>query len=331
MYNGIATCVDRMINPSRTKLNILVEPTHEAYQTLLGELGHNFYMIQGNGIKTWDFHTKPLPKNHFIINRPIEISFPLGIRIDLVLSQQRFGNLQRFADIAQKLGVPHVTIDHCLPPSNWTKTIINRTKEIPVDKRIFITEFSKTAWFGTDQDIILYHGIDPVQFSGWTGGSEAGISVVNKFASRDVFCGWNIWSEAAKKIPVELVGDNPGLSESAKSTDELVSKLRKAKYFLNTSQWSPIPMSLVEAMMVGCPIITTRKQEIPKFITHEVNGLFADTPEEIVAAAARISENPEFAAQLGQNARATALEYFGLDRFVKEWNNVLADAYRNFK
>jgi hypothetical protein len=326
MYTPVSYALSR-INKNKQKLNILTLPTHEAFQTMLDKTGHNFYMMTGPNMKGWDFHTKPLPPNHYLLP-PTDGGLPVGIEFDLLLSQQRFGNLQMFLDISRKIGVPVLHIDHTMPPKELNHKQLASLTSLRANKHVFITEFSKAAWEGQPEDSVVYHGVSPSLFSGWHGKETHGISVVNQFASRDVFCGWNIWQEVSRQVPIQLVGENPGLSQSAKSTEELVQKLASARFFLNTSQWSPIPLSLIEAMMVGCPIITTDKQEIPKFLKHEENALIANTPDEMVRAARRLQVDDELCQKLSRNVRQTALQFFSIDRFTKEWNDIILSTYK---
>jgi hypothetical protein len=329
MYTPISYALSR-VNKNKTKLNILTLPTHEAFQTMLDSTGHNFYMMTGPQIKGWDFHTKPLPPNHYLLP-PNDGNIQPGIEYDLLLSQQRFGNLQMFLDLGKRLGVPVLHIDHTMPPPNIKPKQLDGLVSLRANKHAYITEFSKNAWRGSPNDAVIYHGVDSNVFKGWGQVGSVGthgISVVNQFASRDVFCGWNMWQEVAKQVPMKLIGENPGVSESAKSTEDLVNQLATARFFLNTSQWSPIPLSLIEAMMVGCPIITTSKQEIPKFLHHEENALIADNVDDMVKSARRLMVDDDLCKKLSQNVRATALQFFSLERFVNDWNDILVGTYK---
>lgn len=318
MYTPISNTLHR-INYKPKKLNILTFCTHEGYQTMLAKTGHNFYMLTGNNMKAWDYQTKPIPPNHYLC-QPNHL--PDGVQFDLIFSQSRFGQLQNALELKRRLDLPICHVDHTEILPNLAPNQVQELIGLKADKHVFITEHNRRTWQGNLDSVVIKHGIDLDIFQGWNGAGDHGISVVNQFANRDVFCGWELFKIIASKLKIQLVGDNPGISESAKSTEDLVHKLATARYFLNTSQLSPIPLSLLEAMAVGCPILSTAKQEIPKVITHGVNGLLYDTPEEAIMYAQKLIKEPEYAATLGAAARKTIEEKYNIGRFVQEWNKV---------
>ncbi len=325
MLSPIVTKINKVNNTSKKRLNILCQPTHEGLQSLLGYLPHNFYMIAGDGVKKWDFHTRPLPPNHYLLTAPNYI--PPDLDIDILFSQDRFGCLQRFLDLSNKTGVPVVHIDHALPHPQWSKRQIEESKGMRAHSHVYVAQKSKETWGGRPEDPVIYYGLDDKKFDGWTGSKMEGISVVNLFAQRDVFCGWNLWQGVAKQVPIKLVGENPGLSESAKSVEHLIQMLGEARFFYNSSQYSTFPLTVAEAMMVGTPVISTAKQELPNIIEHGVNGFLADTEQEAVKYAHLLLSDLELAKRISKAGRQTAMEKFGMDTFLSKWNDVFYKAY----
>ena len=326
MYTPISYSLNRL-NQGPKRLKILTCPTHESHATMLSGLDHDFYFLTGPQIKNWDFHTKPLPSNHYLLTKPYP-PFPQGLEIDLLFAQEPT-SLQRFLEIKQQLGIPVLSLTHTMPPKGINDKQLNRLKTLRANHHVYITEFSKNAWCGQPNDQVIYHGINTEVFKGWNGlTAQHGISVVNQFASRDIFCGWTEWQQVAKTTPMKLVGENPGLSESAKSTEDLVQQLCSARYFLNTSKWSPIPLSLLEAAACGCPIITTNHQEIGKFFKHEENCLVANTAEEMITATVRLQTDTALCQLLGAAARETVLKHFDYMRFLAEWDQAFLRTWK---
>lgn len=328
MITPIESVLHKINNPGKVRpLNILTSATHEGYQTLLGYLPHKFYMLQGPGFKTWDYVTKPVPDNHYIINQPFPEFFPKDVEFDLILSQDRFGGLQRFLEIGKRLNIPVLHIDHALVPTNWNVETCKQIKSIRANKHLFVAQTSKDNWEGKLEDQVIYYGLDNQLFNGWTGGKLHGISVVNHFPQRDVFCGWNIWKQVSQTISMKLVGENPGLSESAKSTEHLVSMLAESRFFLNTSQHSTFPMTVAEALMVGVPVISTSKRELPLFIEHGINGFLADSPEDMIKYANLLLQDYDLAKKISAAARERALDQFSQAKFLKAWDTAIRECY----
>ena len=75
----------------------------------------------------------------------------------------------------------------------------------------------------------------------------------------------------------------------------------------------PFGLSVIEAMACGTPVIATRRGAMPELIEHGVTGFLVDSPEEAVAAIARIGEIDRAA------CRRAVADRFSVDR--------MADAY----
>ena len=128
---------------------------------------------------------------------------------------------------------------------------------------------------------------------------------------------------------MKLIGENPGLSKSASSTEELIKDICASRFYLNTATWSTLPMSLVEAMMIGCPVISTSYLEAGLLIKHGENGFIADSPEDMIKYANLLINDYELAKSIGQKGREFAIETFKLDKFIQQWSDVLYNTWNN--
>jgi len=306
-------------SPSRKKLNILCFPTHEGYQTALANTGHNFYMMGGPNLKSWDYHTRPLPPNHYIY--PISNGLRFDIEIDLILTQERFNQLPMGLDIQKTCGAPLVHLEHTEPPPGINEKQLAKIQVHKGQKHVYITDYNRNSW-ADPTAVVIPHGIDEQTFQGYNGTQTHGVSVVNLFPQRDRFCGWNIYQEVAKLIPLKLYGYNPGLSESINNPKVLSSRLAESRFYLNTSILSPVPLSLLEAACVGLPIVSTAYQEVPKIFTHGSNAFLSNDPQELVKYCKILLENPDLAKTMGDEARKLVLNRFSMSQFVSNWNSV---------
>ncbi len=319
------------INPKpKDKYNILTFATHEGYQTALAETGHNFYLLNRPNEKKWNKAYRPIPKGHV----EIDVSYD-DIDIDFVLSHERFGQLQFAHSLSKRARLPIVHIEHIEPQDKWSKESFESIKKLRGDINLFITDHNRQSW-GNPDGIIMPHGIDTNLFNGWNPDREKPyiLYVVNYLKGRDYFCGYTQWlqiktaiQEKYPEIEFRLVGDNEDLGyRPAKSPEELVQQYQGCIAYLNTSQLSPIPMSLLEAMSVGCPIITTAKQEIPR-IMNGSNGVCFNDISKLIDNLLLIIEDKIDSKSFGKSARQTILEKFSLDQFIKNWNNIFDQAY----
>lgn len=321
MLNKVSSNLNRIMFPEKKRLKILTMPTHEGYQSLLAKTGHEFYMIRVPNAKQWDYHTRPLPENHYYYQLPID-KMRGDVHFDLVLCQNRIAQWDVLYGIAKQFDIPIVVLDHTEPPPNINPQDFWALCQRIGDHNVYITGHNRRTWRNLAGTVIP-HGIDTETFKGYTGSNPVGISVVNHFAQRDVFCGWTLWNQIRNSgVNLNLIGENPGISKSINNTQELVETIASHRYYLNTSQLSPVPLSVLEAMSIGLPIVTTAKQELPSIINNGYNGFISNDPQELVNFCQVLINDAELAANMGVNARKTIEERFGLNQFVENWNNV---------
>lgn len=91
------------------------------------------------------------------------------------------------------------------------------------------------------------------------------------------------------------------------------------------SQWEGLPMSILEAMSVGLPVIATDVGGVSEAVRHQETGLLIPrTAEDLADALSGLLRERERLAAMGARARAFFLERFTLDHVVARY----ADVYR---
>lgn len=90
--------------------------------------------------------------------------------------------------------------------------------------------------------------------------------------------------------------------------------------FINTTDFDNHPVSVIEAMALGLPVVSTEVGGTPFLITNKINGLLVPPGDvgQFVGAVESILDNPEFAKELAQNAR-TRVELFAWDVVKQKW------------
>lgn len=124
--------------------------------------------------------------------------------------------------------------------------------------------------------------------------------------------------------------------EYAKSLNievEFTGKLSKEEWcqlagdydiFINTTNFDNTPISVIEAMSLGLPIVSTNVGGIPFLIEDNYTGLLVDSNsvDSMVNAIELLLVNNELAENLSKNGRLEA-EKFNWEIIKKEWINVL--------
>jgi hypothetical protein len=309
-------------------LNVLLYGvSHERYLSLLARTGDRFFVLQGEGLKGWDGAFAAPPPDFLFCDasRPL----PPDLPIDLVMSESRASQFARVDAVARAFQVPHLTLEHVQPPPSWGDPQLAPYRAMRGDVDVFISGFSRAAWgfAGTDARVIE-HAIDPAFTppDPSAGRSPVALSVVNQWQRRDAECGFSFWVEAMRGLPVAVLGDNPGLSRKAEGLAELAAAYRGSLLFVNTSQVSPIPMTLLEAAACGCCVVSTRNPMIESVFEDGLNGRLVDDPQQMRTAVEYLLKYPEIAGGMGARAAADVAARFGLDRFVADWRRALRDA-----
>lgn len=99
------------------------------------------------------------------------------------------------------------------------------------------------------------------------------------------------------------------------SVDQARSELARADVFVLPSYAEGLPMSLLEAMANGLPVIASRVGGIPSLVQHGVNGLLIDAgdSEALACAIESVLADPTLRARLGAGARQTIVERYSLE------------------
>lgn len=102
--------------------------------------------------------------------------------------------------------------------------------------------------------------------------------------------------------------------------------LARASVFVLPSHAEGLPMSLLEAMAAGCPVIASAVGGIPDLVVHGVNGLLVPPRDRFALAEAlrTLLHDPALAARLGREARATVAARYSPERALERLEQVYA-------
>jgi len=132
-------------------------------------------------------------------------------------------------------------------------------------------------------------------------------------------------AKSSPRIPFRFYGDGPLLETMRDiasvnvsimpwvARDELETVYRQARCVVVPSLWNdPCPMSAIEALSYGLPVLATRVGGLPTLIEHEVSGLLVSPGSslELSAGLTRLFAEVGLAERLGKIAREAAESYF---------------------
>lgn len=114
-------------------------------------------------------------------------------------------------------------------------------------------------------------------------------------------------------------------------TDDIYSKMEKCDIFVLPSIYEGMPMTLIEAMGTGMPILASNVGGIPDMIENEKSGLLCEpTIDGVVSGLERLIESEKERKQYGENAIISS-EKFSADKMAKNYYDIYVKACKRRK
>ena len=168
------------------------------------------------------------------------------------------------------------------------------------------------------------------------------VSVARLSPQKDPFSLISAFARAASHTPslhLLLVGEGPlrsdleawvremGLGERVRflgMRTDVPAILTAADVFVLSSLWEGNPLSVMEAMAAGKPVIASAVGGVPELVEDGVSGILVPPhkPEVLGRAMMRLAEDPALRQKMGKAAQERALERFGVDRMAREYERL---------
>ena len=309
------------------RLNILIWHIHGSYLNTLARVDHDWFLPvkegrpEGYGGRGWTFD---LPANLHEI--------PAGeVRereFDVVVLQTP-KNLTE--DLPALLGPmqhrpPLLYLEHNVPRPHAVATRHPLADSPVPGLLVHVTPYNRLMWDnGGLPTRVIEHSvaIDPEIV--YDGRMPRGITVINGMQHRPRIAGYDLFLQARGRVPLDAVGMETeafgGLGDVPyRNLHRLTARYR---FLYSPMRYTSLPLAVVEAMTIGMPVVALATTALPDAIQDGVNGFISADPETLVARMNTLLADPDLAREIGERARATARERFGLDRFRAEWDDAL--------
>ena len=250
------------------------------------------------------------------------------MQFDCVLYQSRrnykVDRIEQLSDAQRRL--PSVYLEHDPPQEHPTNT--RHFVDDPQALLVHVTHFNRLMWdSGRTPTRVIEHGVSLLEPAIYTGEIERGIVVVNNIVQRGRRLGADVFDEVRGQIPLDLVGMDAeragGLGEVR--NDELPAHMGRYRFFFNPIRYTSLGLAVVEAMMIGLPIVALATTEMVTVVRNDVSGFIGTDVDTLVAGMRELLADPRRARELGAAARRAATERFSIRRFADDWDRVLRD------
>ncbi|MGQ9679865.1 MAG: N-acetyl-alpha-D-glucosaminyl L-malate synthase BshA [Candidatus Bathyarchaeia archaeon] len=100
--------------------------------------------------------------------------------------------------------------------------------------------------------------------------------------------------------------------------------LKQSDAFVLISDSESVPLTLLEAMSTGLPVISTRIGGVPEIVVNNENGILVPprNPKKIAESILRLKNDEKFRKRLGLEARKTILERYTCEKIVRKYEEI---------
>ena len=308
------------------KLRVLTWHVHGNYLYYLTQVPHDFYVVVDDarsphhsgrsGRLPWGDNVHEAHAQHIA-----------GMEFDVVLYQSRAAwdqERERILSPAQQR-LPRIYLEHDPPQDHPTNT--RHWVNDPGALLVHVTHYNALMWdSGRTPTRVIEHGVRLLAPARWRGERECGLVVVNHLERRGRRLGADVYEAVRQQVPLTLVGmgaehTTGGAGEVPQNA--LPGVMAGHRFFFNPIRYTSLGLSIVEAMIVGMPIVGLATTELPSVIRDGENGFVDTRIDRLVQAMQQLLREPALARRLGDAARRTAEERFGIARFVADWEAAL--------
>jgi glycosyltransferase involved in cell wall biosynthesis len=309
-------------------VRILLWHVHGSWTTALVQGDHQYLLPvvpdrgpDGRGrAQTWDWPATA---------REVTAEKGPDLDVDVVLLQ-RPHELERLAESwlgGRRPGrdVPAVYVEHNAPQGR-----IAEMRHPAADRSdltiVHVTHFNDLFWDGgSTPSRVIEHGVVDPGYR-YTGELPRAVVVINEARRRGRVTGTDLLPRLNGVVPIDLFGMDAGALGGVENPPQhlLHDEMARRRVYLHPIRWTSLGLSLIEAMHLGMPVVALATTEAPEAVPPAAGTVSTDVrllAEEV----RRLVADPGLARERGVAARAAALDRYGLERFLADWDDLLEE------
>ena len=254
---------------------------------------------------------------------------------DVVIAQrlEEVAVLERLLRRRPGADVPAVFLEHNTPKGGVPDSR-HPLADSACWRLVHVTHFNRLFWdTGSMPVTVIEHGL-PDPGHRYEGDLERGAFVVNEPVRRGRTTGTDLLA-AFRALDVDAFGIDadrlPGALGPAGarvrfagnlSAAELDDALLHRRYYLHLNRWTSLGLSLINAMMLGLPVVALGTTEAFRAVPPG-GGVCSTDVAELVGGARRFVADADEARRCGAVAREHALQRYDHSRFLGAWTSYL--------
>lgn len=304
-------------------LRILTWHVHGSYLYYLSHAHQQFYLpFRPDGRAGYGGRGSTFPFSDNLHEVPVEALKSMDF--DCILFQSRQHYLEDQFEILSptQRRLPRIYLEHDPPREHPTDT--RHPVDDPDVLLIHVTAFNDLMWdSGRTPTRVIEHGVVIPEGVRHVGDRPRGLVVINNLRCRGRRLGLDLFERVRREVPLDLVGMDSesldGLGEI--SPPELPAFAASYRFFFNPIRYTSLGLAVVEAMMIGMPIVGLATTEMATVIEDRVSGFVATDVGRLIESMHDLLADPGAAHRMGTQARRAARERFSIERFTREWED----------
>jgi glycosyltransferase involved in cell wall biosynthesis len=220
--------------------------------------------------------------------------------------------------------LPKIYLEHDPPREHPTDT-----KHIIDDENmllVHVSHFNKLMWDSNrTPTTVIEHGVVVPLDAAYSGEKLKGIVMVNNIKKRGRRLGLDIFLKMREYVPLDIIGMG---SEEVEGLGEIPYKdlpyfLSQYRFFFNPIRYTSLGLSVIEAMMIGLPIVGLATTELSTVIENDISGYINTDPYQLITHMQSLLLHKDKAYELGVAAKKKAVTRFSINRFINNWMHTL--------
>jgi hypothetical protein len=334
-FNGPGRGNPRAMADVTTPLSVLLWHVHGSWTTSLVQGPHRYLLPTLAGGGDWGRGRSRRDWPACAVERhPAELA---DEAVDVVVLQrpEELELTERWLGRRPGRDVPAVYVEHDAPgPSAATsRHVFSSRTDIPI---VHVSHFNELMWdCGRCPTVVIPHGVvDPGER--YTGVDRRAAALINEPLRRWRVAGTDLLPAFAEVAPIDVFGNGTddvgealpeahGRIHGAGDLDQrtLHGEMVRRRVYLHTARWTSLGLSLVEAMHLAMPVVAVGTTEAVAAVPTEAGALSTDVTA-LVRSLRELMEDRDLAVCAGKCAREYALTHYGLDAFLRNWDDLLA-------
>ena len=312
-------------------MNVLVWQIHGSYlNTLVRSFAggpHRFYLpTKPDKPEGYGGRGPTFPWSDETVNVPAEDVRDLDLDLVIYQSEKNLREDAREILTEGQRALPAIFLEHNTPQGRINDMV--HPVDDPGILLVHVTHFNDLFWDARRTPTrVIDHAVVPTG-GGYTGGVERGVSLVNDLPRRERVVGGDVFLRAREEVPLDLFGFNSrevgGLGDLPQA--DVHEKMKPYRFYFNPIRYTSLPLSVLEAMELGLPVVALATTELVSVIKDGENGVIATDVGYLIERMRGLLGDPGEARRLGEAGRRTIRDRFGLERFAMDWEAAFEEA-----